>query len=139
MSEKFKDYSSEDLEILEEIESSSGSEKEQYSDYTESSLMNFSIVLMDLFEMISRKDWQVVARTKDSIVISEIANHTIDSFDQIDIIRIKSEYFFDVIDRQSRFTSKSLRTKVAKVANSRNYYYLAEEIEAEFLTMKGKY
>lgn len=142
MKEKFVDYSIEDLEIVEEIEVKSESESvvksKTYRDYDESDLVESALILEDVFNALLNKNWQVLGRTDDKIIISEVSEHQIEDLDQIEILSIESEYFFDVIDRQNRFTSESISKKVGKVRNSKDYYFLAEEVKVENLKLKLK-
>lgn len=141
MKEKFVDYSIEDLEVVEEIEietESVATRSKVYKDYDESDLVESELLLEDLFNSILNKDWQIIGRSKNKTIISEISDHEIEDFEQIEILSIESEYFFDVIDRQNRFTSESIRKKVGKVRNSQNYYFLAEEVKVENLKLKLK-
>lgn len=142
MKEKFVDYSIEDLEIVEEIETESESENvvksKSYRDYDESDLIESALILEDVFNALLNKNWQVLGRTDNKIIISEVSEHQIEDLDQIEILSIESEYFFDVIDRQNRFTSESISKKVGKVRNSKNYYFLAEEVKVENLKLKLK-
>lgn len=142
MKEKFVDYSIEDLEIVEEIETESESENvlksKSYRDYDESDLIESALILEDVFNALLNKNWQVLGRTDDKIIISEVSEHQIEDLDQIEILSIESEYFFDVIDRQNRFTSESISKKVGKVRNSKDYYFLAEEVKVENLKLKLK-
>lgn len=142
MKEKFVDYSIEDLEIVEEIEVESESESvvksKTYRDYDESDLVESALILEDVFNALLNKNWQVLGRTDDKIIISEVSEHQIEDLDQIEILSIESEYFFDVIDRQNRFTSESISKKVGKVRNSKDYYFLAEEVKVENLKLKLK-
>ena len=142
MKEKFVDYSIEDLEIVEEIEVESESESvvksKTYRDYDESDLVESALILEDVFNALLNKTWQVLGRTDDKIIISEVSEHQIEDLDQIEILSIESEYFFDVIDRQNRFTSESISKKVGKVRNSKDYYFLAEEVKVENLKLKLK-
>ena len=142
MKEKFVDYSIEDLEIVEEIETESESENvvksKSYRDYDESDLIESALILEDVFNALLNKNWQVLGRTDDKIIISEVSEHQIEDLDQIEILLIESEYFFDVIDRQNRFTSESISKKVGKVRNSKDYYFLAEEVKVENLKLKLK-
>ena len=144
MKEKFVDYSIEDLEIIEEIETESESESESvvqskiYKDYDESDLIESALILEDVFNALLNKDWQVLGRAERKIIISEVSDQTIEDLDQIEILSIESEYFFDAIDRQNRFTSESISKKVGKVRNSKNYYFLAEEVKVENLKLKLK-
>lgn len=142
MKEKFVDYSIEDLEIVEEIETESESENvvksKSYRDYDESDLIESSLILEDVFNALLNKNWQVLGRTDNKIIISEVSEHQIEDLDQIEILSIESEYFFDVIDRQNRFTSESISKKVGKVRNSKDYYFLAEEVKVENLKLKLK-
>lgn len=142
MKEKFVDYSIEDLEIIEEIETESESESvvqsKIYKDYDESDLIESALILEDVFNALLNKDWQVLGRAERKIIISEVSDQTIEDLDQIEILSIESEYFFDAIDRQNRFTSESISKKVGKVRNSKNYYFLAEEVKVENLKLKLK-
>lgn len=144
MKEKFVDYSIEDLEIVEEIETESESESENvvksksYRDYDESDLIESALILEDVFNALLNKNWQVLGRTDNKIIISEVCEHQIEDLDQIEILSIESEYFFDVIDRRNRFTSESISEKVGKVRNSKDYYFLAEEVKVENLKLKLK-
>ena len=142
MKEKFVDYSIEDLEIVEEIETESESENvvksKSYRDYDESDLIESALILEDVFNALLDKNWQVLGRTDNKIIISEVSEHQIEDLDQIEILSIESEYFFDVIDRQNRFTSESISKKVGKVRNSKDYYFLAEEVKVENLKLKLK-
>lgn len=142
MKEKFVDYSIEDLEIVEEIETESESENvvksKSYRDYDESDLIESALILEDAFNALLNKNWQVLGRTDNEIIISEVSEHQIEDLDQIEILSIESEYFFDVIDRQNRFTSESISKKVGKVRNSKDYYFLAEEVKVENLKLKLK-
>lgn len=142
MKEKFVDYSIEDLEIVEEIETESESENvlksKSYRDYDESDLIESALILEDVFNVLLNKNWQVLGRTDDKMIISEVSEHQIEDLDQIEILSIESEYFFDVIDRQNRFTSESISKKVGKVRNSKDYYFLAEEVKVENLKLKLK-
>ena len=139
MKEKFVDYSIDDLEIVEEIEVESGLESvvksKSYRDYDESDLIESALILEDVFDALLNKDWQVLGRTDNKIIISEVSEHQIED---LEILSIESEYFFDVIDRQNRFTSESISKKVGKVRNSKNYYFLAEEVKVENLKLKLK-
>lgn len=141
MKEKFIDYSIDDLEVVEEIEietESVATRSKVYKDYDESDLVESELLLEDFFNSILNKDWQIIGRSKNKTIISEISDHEIEDFEQIEILSIESEYFFDVIDRQNRFTSESIRKKVGKVRNSQNYYFLAEEVKVENLKLKLK-
>lgn len=142
MKEKFVDYSIEDLEIVEEIETESESENvvksKSYRDYDESDLIESALILEDVFNALLNKNWQVLGRTDNKLIISEVSEHQIEDLDQIEILSIESEYFFDVIDRQNRFTSESISKKVGKVRNSKDYYFLAEEVKVENLKLKLK-
>ena len=80
----------------------------------------------------------MLGRTDNKLIISEVSEHQIEDLDQIEILSIESEYFFDVIDRQNRFTSESISKKVGKVRNSKDYYFLAEEVKVENLKLKLK-
>ena len=142
MKEKFVDYSIEDLEIVEEIEIESESEdvvkSKSYRDYDESDLIESALILEDVFNALLNKNWQVLGRTDNKTIIGEVSEHQIEDLDQIEILSIESEYFFDVIDRQNRFTSESISKKVGKVRNSKDYYFLAEEVKVENLKLKLK-
>lgn len=138
---KYQDYEIDDLEVVEEIEIRSSQEPtketKKYKDYDESDTSVMNPILDDVFESIKDKDWQVIARTTDKIVISEVLADLISDISEIQLISIRSDFFFDIIDRQSRFTSASLQKKISKVKNSANYYWLAEEVDVEILKMKG--
>lgn len=138
---KYQDYEIDDLEVVEEIEIQSSQEPaketKKYKDYDESDTSVMNPILDDVFESIKDKDWQVIARTTDKIVISEVLADLISDISEIQLISIRSDFFFDIIDRQSRFTSASLQKKISKVKNSANYYWLAEEVDVEILKMKG--
>lgn len=138
---KYQDYEIDDLEVVEEIEIQSSQEPvketKKYKDYDESDTSVMNPILDDVFESIKDKDWQVIARTNDKIVISEVLSDLISDISEIQLISIKSDFFFEIIDRQSRFTSASLQKKISKVKNSANYYWLAEEVDVEILKMKG--
>lgn len=138
---KYQDYEIDDLEVVEEIEIQSSQEPtketKKYKDYDESDTSVMNPILDDVFESIKDKDWQVIARTTDKIVISEVLADLISDISDIQLISIRSDFFFDIIDRQSRFTSASLQKKISKVKNSANYYWLAEEVDVEILKMKG--
>ena len=138
---KYQDYEIDDLEVVEEIEIQSSQEPaketKKYKDYDESDTSVMNPILDDVFDAIKDKDWQVIARTNDKIVISEVLADLISDISEIQLISIKSEFFFEIIDRQSRFTSASLQKKISKVKNSANYYWFAEEVDVEILKMKG--
>lgn len=138
---KYQDYEIDDLEVIEEIEIQSSQEPtketKKYKDYDESDTSVMNPILDDVFESIKDKDWQVIARTNDKIVISEVLADLISDISYIQLISIRSDFFFEIIDRQSRFTSASLQKKISKVKNSANYYWLAEEVDVEILKMKG--
>ena len=138
---KYQDYEIDDLEVVEEIEIQSSQEPaketKKYKDYDESDTSVMNPILDDVFESIKDKDWQVIARTNDKIVISEVLADLISDISDIQLISIRSDFFFEIIDRQSRFTSASLQKKISKVKNSANYYWLAEEVDVEILKMKG--
>ena len=138
---KYQDYEIDDLEVVEEIEIQSSQEPtketKKYKDYDESDTSVMNPILDDVFESIKDKDWQVIARTNDKIVISEVLSDLISDISDIQLISIRSDFFFEIIDRQSRFTSASLQKKISKVKNSANYYWLAEEVDVEILKMKG--
>ena len=138
---KYQDYEIEDLEVVEEIEIQSSQEPaketKKYKDYDESDTSVMNPILDDVFDAIKDKDWQVIARTNDKIVISEVLADPISDISEIQLISIRSDFFFEIIDRQSRFTSASLQKKISKVKNSANYYWFAEEVDVEILKMKG--
>ena len=138
---KYQDYEIDDLEVVEEIEIQSAQEPtketKKYKDYDESDTSVMNPILDDVFDAIKDKDWQVIARTNDKIVISEVLADLISDISEIQLISIKSDFFFEIIDRQSRFTSASLQKKISKVKNSANYYWFAEEVDVEILKMKG--
>lgn len=138
---KYQDYEIDDLEIVEEIEINEDREEpketKKYKDYDESDVEVMNPILDDVFEAIKDRDWQVIARTEDKTVISEVLSDLISDITEIQLISIKSEFFFEIIDRQSRFTSASLQKKISKVKNSANYYWFAEEVDVEVLKMKG--
>lgn len=138
---KYQDYEIDDLEVVEEIEiqtsQESTKETKKYKDYDESDTSVMNPILDDVFESIKDKDWQVIARTNDKIVISEVLADLISDISEIQLISIRSDFFFEIIDRQSRFTSASLQKKISKVKNSANYYWFAEEVDVEILKMKG--
>lgn len=138
---KYQDYEIDDLEIVEEIEINEDREEpketKKYKDYDESDVEVMNPILDDVFEAIKDRDWQVIARTDDKTVISEVLSDLISDITEIQLISIKSEFFFEIIDRQSRFTSASLQKKISKVKNSANYYWFAEEVDVEVLKMKG--
>lgn len=138
---KYQDYEIDDLEVVEEIEIQSSQEPaketKKYKDYDESDTSVMNPILDDVFDAIKDKDWQVIARTNDKIVISEVLADLISDISEIQLISIRSDFFFEIIDRQSRFTSASLQKKISKVKNSANYYWFAEEVDVEILKMKG--
>lgn len=138
---KYQDYEIDDLEVVEEIEIQSSQEPsketKKYRDYDESDTSVMNPILDDVFDAIKDKDWQVIARTNDKIVISEVLADPISDISEIQLISIRSDFFFEIIDRQSRFTSASLQKKISKVKNSANYYWFAEEVDVEILKMKG--
>jgi hypothetical protein len=138
---KYQDYEIDDLEVVEEIEIQSSQEPaketKKYKDYDESDTSVMNLILDDVFDAIKDKDWQVIARTNDKIVISEVLADPISDISEIQLISIRSDFFFEIIDRQSRFTSASLQKKISKVKNSANYYWFAEEVDVEILKMKG--
>lgn len=138
---KYQDYEIDDLEVVEEIEIQSSQEPaketKKYKDYDESDTSVMNPILDDVFDAIKDKDWQVIARTNDKIVISEVLADPISDIAEIQLISIRSDFFFEIIDRQSRFTSASLQKKISKVKNSANYYWFAEEVDVEILKMKG--
>lgn len=138
---KYQDYEIDDLEVVEEIEIQSSQEPaketKKYKDYDESDTSVMNPILDDVFDAIKDKDWQVIARTNDKIVISEVLADLISDISEIQLISIRSDFFFEIIDRQSRFTSASLQKKISKVKNSANYYWFAEEVDVETLKMKG--
>lgn len=138
---KYQDYGIDDLEVVEEIEIQSSQEPsketKKYKDYDESDTSVMNPILDDVFDAIKDKDWQVIARTNDKIVISEVLADPISDISEIQLISIRSDFFFEIIDRQSRFTSASLQKKISKVKNSANYYWFAEEVDVEILKMKG--
>ena len=138
---KYQDYEIDDLEVVEEIEIQSSQEPsketKKYKDYDESDTSVMNPTLDDVFDAIKDKDWQVIARTNDKIVISEVLADPISDISEIQLISIRSDFFFEIIDRQSRFTSASLQKKISKVKNSANYYWFAEEVDVEILKMKG--
>lgn len=138
---KYQDYEIDDLEVVEEIEIQTSQESlketKKYKDYDESDTSVMNPILDDVFDSIKDKDWQVIARTNDKIVISEVLADLISDISEIQLISIRSDFFFEIIDRQSRFTSASLQKKISKVKNSANYYWLAEEVDVEILKMKG--
>lgn len=138
---KYQDYEIDDLEVVEEIEIQSSQEPaketKKYKDYDESDTSVMNPILDDVFDAIKDKDWQVIARTNDKIVISEVLADPISDISEIQLISIRSDFFFEIIDRQSRFTSASLQKKISKVKSSANYYWFAEEVDVEILKMKG--
>lgn len=138
---KYQDYEIDDLEVVEEIEIQSSQEPsketKKYKDYDESDTSVMNPILDDVFDAIKDKDWQVIARTNDKIVISEVLADPISDISEIQLISIRSDFFFEIIDRQSRFTSASLQKKISKVKNGANYYWFAEEVDVETLKMKG--
>lgn len=141
MAEKFTDYTVEDLVITEEVrvvtEEQKTDKSKRYDDYTEKDLIEQSPILEDVFEALENQDWQIIAREGSKTLISPIFKDQISSISDIEVIAIESEYFFEIIDRQSRFTSDSMKKKVSKVRNGANYYWLAEEIKVEILQLKG--
>ena len=141
MAEKFTDYTVEDLTITEEVRVISEEQKtdksKRYDDYTEKDLIEQSPILEDVFEALENQDWQIIARVGSKTLISPVFKDQISNISDIEVIAIESEYFFEIIDRQSRFTSDSMKKKVSKVRNSANYYWLAEEIKVETLQLKG--
>lgn len=135
---QFEDYTVKDLEVVEEIETSQSSVSTvKFTDYTESYLEEVRLTLEDVFDLIAGKHWQVLARTKNAITISRVFDSEISDLSETEVLSIKSEFFFEVLDRQSRFTASSMQKKVAKVRNSQNYYWLAEEVEINELDLKG--
>lgn len=141
MAEKFTDYAVEDLTITEEVrvvaEEQKTDKSKRYDDYTEKDLIEQSPILEDVFEALENQDWQIIARVGSKTLISPVFKDQISNISDIEMIAIESEYFFEIIDRQSRFTSDSMKKKVSKVRNSANYYWLAEEIKVEILQLKG--
>ena len=141
MAEKFTDYTVEDLTITEEVrvvaEEQKTDKSKRYDDYTEKDLIEQSPILEDVFEALENQDWQIIARVGSKTLISPVFKDQISNISDIEVIAIESEYFFEIIDRQSRFTSDSMKKKVSKVRNSANYYWLAEEIQVEILQLKG--
>lgn len=141
MTEKFTDYTVEDLTITEEVrvvaEERKTDNSKRYDDYTEKDLIEQSPILEDVFEALENQDWQIIARVGSKTLISPAFKDQILNISDIEVIAIESEYFFEIIDRQSRFTSDSMKKKVSKVRNSANYYWLAEEIKVETLQLKG--
>ena len=141
MTEKFTDYTVEDLTIIEEVrvvaEEQKTDKSKRYDDYTEKDLIEQKPILEDVFEALENQDWQVIARAGSKTLISPVFKDQISNISDIELIAIESEYFFEIIDRQSRFTSDSMKKKVSKVRNSANYYWLAEEIKVEILQLKG--
>lgn len=141
MAEKFTDYTVEDLTITEEVRVVAKEQKidksKRYDDYTEKDLIEQSPILDDVFEALENQDWQIIARVGSKTLISPVFKDQISNISDIEVIAIESEYFFEIIDRQSRFTSDSMKKKVSKVRNSANYYWLAEEIKVEILQLKG--
>ena len=141
MVEKFTDYTVEDLTIIEEVrvvaEEQKTDKSKRYDDYTEKDLIDQSPILEDVFEALENQDWQIIARVGSKTLISPVFKDQISNISDIEVIAIESEYFFEIIDRQSRFTSDSMKKKVSKVRNSANYYWLAEEIKVEILQLKG--
>ena len=141
MAEKFTDYTVEDLTITEEVrvvaEEQKTDKSKRYDDYTEKDLIEQSPILEDVFEALENQDWQIIARVGSKTLISPVFKDQISNISDIEMIAIESEYFFEIIDRQSRFTSDSMKKKVSKVRNSANYYWLAEEIKVEILQLKG--
>lgn len=141
MAEKFTDYTVEDLTITEEVrvvaEEQKTDKSKRYDDYTEKDLIEQSPILEDVFEALENQDWQIIARVGSKTLISPVFKDQLLNISDIEVIAIESEYFFEIIDRQSRFTSDSMKKKVSKVRNSANYYWLAEEIKVETLQLKG--
>ena len=141
MAEKFTDYTVEDLTITEEVrvvaEEQKTDKSKRYDDYTEKDLIEQSPILEDVFEALENQDWQIIARVGSKTLVSPVFKDQILNISDIEVIAIESEYFFEIIDRQSRFTSDSMKKKVSKVRNSANYYWLAEEIKVEILQLKG--
>ena len=141
MAEKFTDYTVEDLTITEEVrvvaEEQKTDKSKRYDDYTEKDLIEQKPILEDVFEALENQDWQIIARVGSKTLISPVFKDQIFNISDIEVIAIESEYFFEIIDRQSRFTSDSMKKKVSKVRNSANYYWLAEEIKVEILQLKG--
>ena len=141
MAEKFTDYTVEDLTITEEVrvvaEEQKADKSKRYDDYTEKDLIEQKPILEDVFEALENQDWQILARVGSKTLISPVFKDQISNISDIEVIAIESEYFFEIIDRQSRFTSDSMKKKVSKVRNSANYYWLAEEIKVEILQLKG--
>ena len=141
MAEKFTDYTVEDLTITEEVrvvaEEQKTDKSKRYDDYTEKDLIEQKPILEDVFEALENQDWQIIARVGSKTLISPVFKDQISNISDIEVITIESEYFFEIIDRQSRFTSDSMKKKVSKVRNSANYYWLAEEIKVETLQLKG--
>lgn len=141
MAEKFTDYTVEDLTITEEVrvvaEEQKTDKSKRYDDYTDKDLIEQSPILEDVFEALENQDWQIIARVGSKTLISPVFKDQISNISDIEMIAIESEYFFEIIDRQSRFTSDSMKKKVSKVRNSANYYWLAEEIKVEILQLKG--
>lgn len=141
MAEKFTDYTVEDLTITEEVrvvaEEQKTDKSKRYDDYTEKDLIEQSPILEDVFEALENQDWQIIARVGSKTLISLVFKDQLLNISDIEVIAIESEYFFEIIDRQSRFTSDSMKKKVSKVRNGANYYWLAEEIKVEILQLKG--
>lgn len=141
MAEKFTDYTVEDLTIIEEVrvvaEEQKTDKSKRYDDYTEKDLIEQRPILEDVFEALENQDWQIIARVGSKTLISPVFKDQLMNISDIEVIAIESEYFFEIIDRQSRFTSDSMKKKVSKVRNSANYYWLAEEIKVETLQLKG--
>lgn len=141
MTEKFTDYTVEDLTIAEEVrvvaEEQKTDKSKRYDDYTEKDLIEQKPILEDVFEALENQDWQIIARVGSKTLISAVFKDQILNISDIEVIAIESEYFFEIIDRQSRFTSDSMKKKVLKVRNGSNYYWLAEEIKVETLQLKG--
>ncbi len=141
MAEKFTDYTVEDLTIIEEVrvvaEEQKTDKSKRYDDYTEKDLIEQKSILEDVFEALENQDWQIIARVGSKTLISPVFKDQLLNISDIEVIAIESEYFFEIIDRQSRFTSDSMKKKVSKVRNSANYYWLAEEIKVEPLQLKG--
>ena len=141
MAEKFTDYTVEDLTITEEVrvvaEEQKADKSKRYNEYTEKDLIEQKPILEDVFEALENQDSQILARVGSKTLISPVFKDQISNISDIEVIAIESEYFFEIIDRQSRFTSDSMKKKVSKVRNSANYYWLAEEIKVEILQLKG--
>lgn len=141
MKEKFIDYSVDDLVIVVEIaaKDETADKSKVYKDYDESDLIESKIILDDVFTALLGKDWQIIGRTKNKTIISEVVEHEIEDLEQIEILMIESEYFFKVLDCRTRFTSESIEKKVEKVKNSADQYHLlAEEVKVENLKFRSK-